>query len=240
MREFVAEYRALAADLARLRTAAGGRALDELFQLGRLVAGAHNLLYRDRGMPLRAAVRYLFTEGPREVTTLGGADRARRTAAVPAGDDRRRSPWRGTRRSRRSCMPRAMLDRADDGVRRARTGEGYIDDPQLFRPVMASGIIANNVQVTFATFAGGITAGLLSMLLLVMNGVSLGSVVGLYASKGIVPAARGVRRAARRAGAVRHLRGGGRGVPRRRGDAPPGRRARDGARSSRTAGARSG
>ena len=34
---------------------AGGRALDELFYLGRLVAGAHNLLYRDRGMPLRAA-----------------------------------------------------------------------------------------------------------------------------------------------------------------------------------------
>jgi uncharacterized membrane protein SpoIIM required for sporulation len=50
---------------------------------------------------------------------------------------------------------------------------------------MASGIIANNVQVTFATFAGGITAGLLSILLLVMNGVSLGSVVGLYWSKGI-------------------------------------------------------
>ena len=63
VREFVAEYRALSADLARLRTAAGGRAVDELFYLGRLVAGAHNLLYRDRGMPLRAVVRYLFTKG---------------------------------------------------------------------------------------------------------------------------------------------------------------------------------
>jgi hypothetical protein len=64
--------RALSADLARLRTAAGGRAVDELFYLGRLVAGAHNLLYRDRGMPLRAAVRYLFTEGPREVRRSAG------------------------------------------------------------------------------------------------------------------------------------------------------------------------
>jgi uncharacterized membrane protein SpoIIM required for sporulation len=51
---------------------------------------------------------------------------------------------------------------------------------------MASGIIANNVQVTFAAFAGGVTAGLLTVLMLVMNGISMGSVVGLYTSKGIV------------------------------------------------------
>jgi uncharacterized membrane protein SpoIIM required for sporulation len=50
---------------------------------------------------------------------------------------------------------------------------------------MASNIVANNVQVTFAAFAGGITAGLLSVLLLVFNGVSFGSVIGLYLSKGI-------------------------------------------------------
>src|SRR5947208_527965 len=184
VRDFVAEYRALSADLARLRTAAGGRAVDELFYLGRLVAGAHNLLYRDRGMPLRAAVRYLFTEGPREVSrsaapialaalllflpaTIAGVAVARHPTLAP------------------KLMPRAMIQRAEDGVRRARSGEGYIDDPQLFRPVMASGIIANNVQVTFATFAGGVTAGLLSVFLLVVNGVSMGSVVGLYASKGI-------------------------------------------------------
>jgi uncharacterized membrane protein SpoIIM required for sporulation len=50
---------------------------------------------------------------------------------------------------------------------------------------MASSIIANNVQVTFAVFAGGVTAGLLSVLMLVMNGVSIGSVFGVYVSKGI-------------------------------------------------------
>jgi uncharacterized membrane protein SpoIIM required for sporulation len=78
-----------------------------------------------------------------------------------------------------------MLERADAGVERAREGEGYIDDPQLFRPVMASWIVANNVQVTFAAFAGGVTAGLLTAVLLVTNGVSIGSVMGLYVSKGI-------------------------------------------------------
>ncbi|HEX7978800.1 MAG TPA: stage II sporulation protein M [Gemmatimonadaceae bacterium] len=184
VREFVAEYRALSADLARLRTAAGGRAVDELFYLGRLVAGAHNLLYRDRGMPLRAAVRYLFTDGPREVrrsaAPIALAALLLFGPAAIAGVAVARHPALGPK-----LLPPAMIKRAEAGVRRARSGEGYIDDPQLFRPVMASGIIANNVQVTFATFAGGITAGLLSIYLLVMNGVSMGSVVGLYASKGI-------------------------------------------------------
>ena len=72
-------------------------------------------------------------------------------------------------------------------MKRAADGTGYIEDPQVFRPVMASGIMANNIQVTFAAFAGGITAGIITTLLLVGNGMSLGGVVGLYQSKGILP-----------------------------------------------------
>src|SRR5947199_10824562 len=83
-------------------------------------------------------------------------------------------------------MPTGMLDRAEDGVKRAKSGDGYIPDPQVFRPVMASQIISNNVQVTFAVFAFGVTAGLGSLMLLLLNGVSLGGVFGLYQSKGIL------------------------------------------------------
>ena len=184
VREFVAEYRALAGDLARLRTAAGSHAVDELFRLGRLVAGAHNLLYRDRGMPLRAVVRFLFTDVPREVrrsaAPIALAAALLFVPALIAGISVARTPALA-----KEMLPAGMLRRAEDGVRRAREGEGYIDDPQLFRPVMATSIIANNVQVSFAAFAGGATAGLLSTLLIVANGISLGSVVGLYASKGI-------------------------------------------------------
>jgi uncharacterized membrane protein SpoIIM required for sporulation/uncharacterized RDD family membrane protein YckC len=184
VRDFVAEYRALAADLARLRTASGGRALDELFQLGRLVAGAHNLLYRDRGMPLRTAVRFLFTEIPREVrrsaAPIAFAALLLFGPALIAGVAVVRDPTIAAQ-----LLPPGMLQRAESGVRRARNGEGYIDDPQLFRPVMASSIVANNVQVSFAAFAGGLTAGLLSAALLIGNGISLGSVIGLYVSKGI-------------------------------------------------------
>ena len=184
VREFVAEYRAMSADLARLRTASSGRSLDETFYLGRLVAGAHNLLYRDRGMGLRGAVRFLFTDVPREVRSsaapIGLAALLLFGPAAIAAISVARTPALASQ-----LLPAAMLQRAEDGVRRSRRGEGYIDDPQLLRPVMASSIATNNVQVTFAVFAGGMAIALPSILMLVLNGISIGSVVGLYASKGI-------------------------------------------------------
>ena len=184
VRDFVAEYRALAADLARLRTAAGGRAIDELFQLGRLVAGAHNLLYRDRGTALVGAFRFLFTDVPREIRRsarpIGLAALLMFAPAIIAATAVIRDPAVAPR-----MVPANMLQRADEGVRRARNGEGYIRDPQLFRPVMASAVVANNVQVSFAAFAGGIAFGVITTILLLANGISLGAVTGLYVSKGI-------------------------------------------------------
>jgi len=184
VRDFVAEYRALAADLARLRTAAGGRAIDELFQLGRLVAGAHNLLYRERGTALRGALRFLFNDVPREIRNsarpIALAALLMFGPAIIAATAVVRDPSAAPR-----MVPASMLQRADEGVRRARNGEGYIDDPQLFRPVMASSIVANNVQVSFAAFAGGVAFGVITLILLLANGISFGAVTGLYISKGI-------------------------------------------------------
>jgi len=184
VRAFVSEYRDLASDLARLRTAAQGRETPELFYLSRLLAGAHNLLYRGRSLTLTDVLRLIAIEAPREVrrswrpvllagALLFGPALIAYSAVVthPA--------------VAATFIPAGMLDRAEEGVRRAREGTGYIPDPQIFRPTMASQIIANNVQVTFGVFALGITAGVGSLLLLVLNGVSLGGVFGLYQSKGI-------------------------------------------------------
>jgi uncharacterized membrane protein SpoIIM required for sporulation/uncharacterized RDD family membrane protein YckC len=184
VRRFVADYRDVAADLARLRTATRGMVADDVFYLNRLVAAAHNLLYRRRELPVRTAVRFLAFGLPAEMRRSG------RLIAVAAlllfgpafiaaravvGDEQVAS----------ALVPPHMLDRAEDGVRRAAAGEGYIDDPQLFRPVMAGGIIANNVQVALAAFAAGMLAGVPTFLLLLTNGVSLGAVAGLYVAKGI-------------------------------------------------------
>jgi uncharacterized membrane protein SpoIIM required for sporulation len=156
-----------------------------VFYLGRLVAGAHNLLYRDRRGGIRVVLRFLAIDVPSEVrrsvapivlaaVCLFGPAAIAYTAVV-------RDPSVAP-----TFIPTGMLDRAEEGVDRARRGDGYIEDPQVFRPVMASSIIANNVQVTIAAFAFGVTAGVGTLVLLLFNGVSLGGVFGLYASKGIL------------------------------------------------------
>jgi uncharacterized membrane protein SpoIIM required for sporulation/uncharacterized RDD family membrane protein YckC len=185
VRSFVAEYRALSADLARLRTAARGTSSDELFYLGRLVGSAHNLLYRDRRSAIREIVRFIAIDVPTEVRRswrpilLAAAFLF--VPAIIAYTAVVRDPAVAA-----VFIPVRMLDRAEAGVTRAKNGDGYIEDPQVFRPVMASQIIANNVQVTIGAFALGITAGIGTLFVLLMNGVSLGGVLGLYASKGIL------------------------------------------------------
>jgi len=186
VRSFVAEYRALSADLARLRTAARGTSSDELFYLGRLVGSAHNLLYRSRRSALREIMHFIAIDVPTEVRRswrpilLAAAFLF--VPAIIAYTAVARDPSVAP-----VFIPVQMLDRAESGVARAKSGDGYIDDPQVFRPVMASEIIANNVQVTIVAFALGITAGAGTLFVLLMNGVSLGGVFGLYASKGILP-----------------------------------------------------
>jgi uncharacterized membrane protein SpoIIM required for sporulation/uncharacterized RDD family membrane protein YckC len=184
VREFVAEYRDLASDLARLRTASKGGEVDEVFYLNRLVAGAHNLLYRRRAIRPQDIVRFMFVDVPAEIRAsalpiLLAAALLFGPAAI-AGTAVLRDPSVAE-----AFLPPGMLDRAENGVRRAKSGDGYIEDPQLFRPVMATSIVTNNVQVAIAAFAYGVTAGLLTVYLLVSNGISLGAVVGLYGSKGI-------------------------------------------------------
>jgi len=185
VRDFVAEYRALSADLARLRTAVGAGSASELFYLGRLVAGAHNLLYRDRRSTVRDVLRFISfdvpTEVRRSVLPITIAATFLFLPAIIAYTAVVRDP-----RVAPSFIPVQMLDRAEEGVTRAKKGTGYIPDPEVLRPLMASRIIANNVQVTFAAFALGVTAGLGTLALLLFNGVSLGGVFGLYQSKGIV------------------------------------------------------
>jgi uncharacterized RDD family membrane protein YckC len=180
VRDFVRDYRELTSDLARLRTAARGREADEVFYLNRLVSGAHNLLYRRHAIPPQVMVNFLFVDVPREIRASAGpvllaAALIFGPAAIAYTAVLRNPSVAAT------FLPAQMLDRAENGVRRAEEGEGYIPDPEVFRPMMASRIIANNVQVAIAAFAFGITAGILTAWVLLSNGIGLGAVFGLYA-----------------------------------------------------------
>jgi uncharacterized membrane protein SpoIIM required for sporulation/uncharacterized RDD family membrane protein YckC len=183
---FVAEYRELSTDLARLQTASRGREVDAVFYLSRLVAAAHNLVYRQRRLTMRAAVEFMSVTVPLEIRN--SAKPILLSALLLFGP----TAIAYTAVSRHPAvaaeiLPPSMLERATLGVERAKNDEGYIPDPELMRPVMASRIVANNVQVTFFAFAFGVTAGIGTLFLLVFNGVSVGSVLGLYQSTGILP-----------------------------------------------------
>jgi uncharacterized membrane protein SpoIIM required for sporulation/uncharacterized RDD family membrane protein YckC len=190
--DLVASYREVATDLARLRTASRAAhdstaiGSDALFYVSRLVGAGHNLLYRQRQLSWRIIANFFLVSMPRElrrsaIPILGAAILLFGPMAVtygavvahPALVER--------------LLPPGMIDRAEEGMARARNGDKtYIPIKDFERPVMASRIIANNVQITYAVFAFGITAGILTVFMLVYNGVSIGAALGLYASKGIV------------------------------------------------------
>lgn len=178
---FAALYREMAADLARARTY--GASPELLYTMERMVGFGHNLLYRP---PTRSWRRF------RDFAAGGFAALARRRwkpilaasvlfylptlltfAAV------RREPALTT-----ELLGAEMLSRVEEAAEKERTGEGYVEVPEVFMPAMATSLISNNVQVTFLAFAGGILAGLGSVWILVLNGVMLGSVAGAFANVG--------------------------------------------------------
>jgi uncharacterized membrane protein SpoIIM required for sporulation/uncharacterized RDD family membrane protein YckC len=184
--EFVARYREVATDLARLQTASRDGETDAEFYVARLVAAGHNLLYRRRAAEAGSVARFVLRDVPAEVRRswrpialaallLFGPAAASFTAVV-------RHPELAPQ-----LVPAGLLERAETGAARGRAG-GYLpeDEARLRGPVLASVIMTNNVQVTFLAFALGVTAGVGTALSLVMNGISaLGAPLGLYASKGI-------------------------------------------------------
>lgn len=181
LERFAATYRATAADLARARTYRAAWPL--VFSLERWVGAGHNLLYRPTQRSWSALLRWLRYGFPALV-------RARsRYVAVAAA--LLFLPAIGTFAAvrhdpslARDLLPATMIDRANTANQRAQRGGGYVDVPDFFMPVMSSGIAANNVQVTFMAFAGGILAGLGTMFLLLVNGVSIGAVAGLFQNQG--------------------------------------------------------
>ncbi len=61
----------------------------------------------------------------------------------------------------------------------------WIDIPVEERPYVSSFIMQNNIRVSFLAFASGLSAGLLTLWVLFMNGLIIGALTGLTAFHGI-------------------------------------------------------
>jgi uncharacterized membrane protein SpoIIM required for sporulation/uncharacterized RDD family membrane protein YckC len=185
--EFVAEYREITADLARLRTASRGRDVDAVFYVSRLVAGAHNLFYRQQSVPFDTIVRWVAFGIPRELR------RSWRPIALAAAlfflplagtwTALVRQPELAPR-----LLPPGMIDRAQTAREREKRGERYLPQEMAKAQgsLLSSFITTNNLKVSFVMFAGGITAGVLTIFMLLNNGVGIGAGFGVFHAEGAI------------------------------------------------------
>ncbi len=175
--EFAARYREVVADLARARTAGAPAATQA--ELERLVASGHNSLYRDERRGLRRFWEVVSRECPAAVVTAWREVLLAAALFVVPGvigyAVLRQQPLLAE-----EVLPEVMLRRADTG-----TASGiYFSAEEDLRPVLASAILTNNIRVSVTCFAGGLFAGIGSLVLLAFNGLQLGMSFGHYANVG--------------------------------------------------------
>ncbi len=181
--DFAARYREVAADLARARTYGAEEAT--LARLERLVAAGHNALYRDERSTWRRLGLVLVRECPAAIVRARGyvlVACLAFTAPAAAGYALLRD--RPTLAA--ELLPDVMLSRAAAGAERKAAGRRYVEVRAADRPLMASGIITNNVRVAIACFAGGVFLGVGSLVLLGFNGLLIGASAGHFANAGLL------------------------------------------------------
>lgn len=181
---FAAQYREVAADLARARTYQVDPRV--IAYLERVVTAGHNALYRARGKDRTSLPQYVLREFPAAVVqSWKYVLLAFLLFAVPAVIGYvmiRERPALAE-----ELLPPVMLARAEAAAENQTEGRGYAETEKEYRPEVAAFIITNNISVSFGTFVGGITGGLLTAWLLFTNGMMLGLVVGLFQNYQALP-----------------------------------------------------
>lgn len=179
---FATLYRTTAADLARSRSY--GASAELVYSLQRLVGAGHNLLYRPGAASGRSFLRWLARGFPalvrRRWVPVSIAAALLFGPMLATGAAVQLEPARA-----RQVLPAEMLARAEEGAERQAAGAGYVEIPEMWMSMFATSIITNNVQVAILAFAGGVAAGLGTVVTLVFNGVSIGAAFGLFGAYGL-------------------------------------------------------
>jgi uncharacterized membrane protein SpoIIM required for sporulation len=168
-------YRHVASDLAQARRDFPREQVTRY--LNDLAARAHPLLYRAPAGSWRRLARFFLADFPRRFRAAGPfvlaafllfalpALAAYLVALVnPAAAE--------------EVLPATI-------TRPVREGGLWTDFPQERRPLISTMIMTNNIQVAILAFAGGMLLGLLTVYVLVMNGVMLGAVFGYTQTYGL-------------------------------------------------------
>jgi uncharacterized membrane protein SpoIIM required for sporulation len=164
LREMALLYRQIASDLSSVRQDGTARVLEG--SLNALLARAHSVIYSGRRTDFRVAVRFWRSDYPCLFRRLlpftlaslviflgGGLLGTLLTLARPEFMHTLLGPW----------MVRTIEHR-----------EMWTHSITSVAPQASSSILTNNLSVTFATFAAGITAGLGTIYLIGWNGILIG------------------------------------------------------------------
>ncbi len=183
VRAFGQLYRGVTADLARARTYGASPGL--LGTVQRWAGAGHNLLYRARGQVAVSLGHWVAVEFPRAVrlysrqillaTLLFYGSGAIAYVAV------REDPLLGRAMAGSGMM--TLAENTEKDNINARYLEEDIEGAEM--PVFASALMTNNVGVTLYAFAGGFLAGAGTLYVLLLNGIGLGAVFGVYANEGV-------------------------------------------------------
>ena len=169
------DYRVLACDLARARSM--GRNSGVVRHLNAIAVRAHSVLYRrllDTSSSAKGSWVNLFPIAVRRhLSAIGLSALLLFGPAVISFVAVQLHPELGY-----DLVPAGFLD-----FQPARQ-QSLHDIPSLARPIAASSILTNNIQVTLLAFGFGLTAGIGTAFLLIMNGVQLGAVAGWMTLKG--------------------------------------------------------
>jgi uncharacterized membrane protein SpoIIM required for sporulation/uncharacterized RDD family membrane protein YckC len=182
--QFAARYREAAADLARARTY--GASARTLFALEHLLGSAHHLFYRREEQTFGRLLHYLTAGFPRLVrrlrapltvaAVLFGGSALFGFALVIGSEDRERL-----------LVPAVMIERAEHAQDNPQ--DDYRDtwqDVWMGSDALSGFLMANNIQVALLAFAGGLAVGLGSAVLLVLNGLHLGTAFAAFANRGVL------------------------------------------------------
>ena len=165
-------YRAASSDLALAKREFPRHAISNY--LNRLVGSAHAVLYQGQPLALNRLVKFLLRGFPRLFRETFAFTLAAflmfSIPAIAAGLSVSASP-----RSAQWILPGDVQSLIPD----LEEGELWTKIPMGERPIASSFIMTNNIRVSFLAFASGITGGLLTLYVLVQNGLLLGGLLGL-------------------------------------------------------------
>jgi uncharacterized membrane protein SpoIIM required for sporulation/uncharacterized RDD family membrane protein YckC len=176
---FAARYREVTADLARARTYGVDARI--VAYLEGLVSAGHNALYRGRGRRRPSVGHYLVRDFPAAVVDSWRQVLVAFTLFIVPGALGYGVIRQQPELTERLASP-VMIDRAERAAAEVQAGRGYVETEAELRPVLSAGIMANNIRVAFNALAGGMLAGIATVLVLVMNGWMLGVGFGVFAN----------------------------------------------------------